>query len=290
MVQHSMTRNWRGAQRSRWARHEPQITHADKALLQQGARGEQQQALLLWLVSGREQRPHRVDPDRHAVKIVPADWASFPGWPKALGDQASVTWLSRGRVFEVAEQAYAAGEWLPLLVASYAWGQGRNGYGPHRLAKVLGANPDKVEGALQNSVAKLQTEGSVEAYKALRGTVTWLGPAFFTKFLYFAGRIAHPAKGPSPLILDGRVASSIRGIAEDVYSSADLPDPGGLAAWLWPNAGWSPYRYGVYLDWAQKVTRQVHAASAAWPARGDLLELALFDPKLDLATAAMGST
>jgi hypothetical protein len=290
MVQHAMTSNWRGAQRTRSAHHEPQVARADDALLQHGVSGAQQLALTQWLSSDRAQKRHGDDPDRHTIQIVPAAWAGLPGWPSELGKQTSATSLSRGRVFELAEQTYAAGEWLPLLVGAYAWGQGTNGYGPHRLAKILGANPDKVEVALQNAILKLQTEGSVEAYRALRGTVKWLGPAFFTKFLYFAGRVTPRATAPSPLILDGRVASSLRGIAEGVYANADLPDPGGLAAWLWPNAGWSPNRYGVYLDWAQKVTVQLHAASAAWPVRLDLLELALFDPKLDLTSAAMRST
>lgn len=44
--------------------------------------------------------------------------------------------ITRYDVFEVAQESHRSQTWIPLLNASYAWGQGRNGYGPTRLTKI----------------------------------------------------------------------------------------------------------------------------------------------------------
>jgi hypothetical protein len=74
----------------------------------------------------------------------------------------------------------------------------------------------------------LKADGAVAAYsRFLRGgesNVTWLGPAFFTKLLYFAGFDRTP--GPQPLILDRFVAKTLG----------------------WRTTGWTATDYGTYLD------------------------------------------
>lgn len=60
-----------------------------------------------------------------------------------------------------------------------------------------------------------------------------LGPAFFTKFLYFVG-YDHTAKGRRPLVLDQYVAKGLNDIQ-------------GLGL---PTTGWSSDQYAGYLDWA----------------------------------------
>jgi hypothetical protein len=63
--------------------------------------------------------------------------------------------------------------------------------------------------------------------------VDGLGPAFFTKFLYFVG-YDHTPEGPRPLILDQYVAKGLN----------DIRGHG------WRTTGWTADQYAAYLDWA----------------------------------------
>ena len=263
----------RGAKSARLIKH---IPAADEALLESVLEPAQKQALLDWLALPSVQERHGQDPDIHSISVVPANWSTLPGWKEtAIGTQGEPTQLSRGHIFGLAAHARTTHEWLPVLVSSYAWGQGTNGYGPHRLRKILGTQPQDVESALSSAVTTVESEGSAQGYRYLQGRVTGLGPAFFTKFLYFAGHALPTGHGLAPLILDARVATSMRAIAASVYKARGLPDD--LAAWLWSSGGWSPHRYETYLKWATQVTHAMHQQVTDWPDRPDLLELALFD-------------
>jgi len=119
----------------------------------------------------------------------------------------------------------------------------------------------------------------VAGYRSLASGchVTQLGPAFFTKFLYFAS--SDSTSGPRPLILDQRVAASMRQLASHVYEVPPVP-PEDMAAWLWPKNGWSAHRYGEYIHFAHQTSTQLHDLNNDWPDQADLLELALFDNAL----------
>ncbi|CAN5885576.1 hypothetical protein BH24ACT15_BH24ACT15_37830 [soil metagenome] len=125
----------------------------------------------------------------------------------------------------------------------------------------------------------LRDEGSTAAYAWLRGRCRGWGPAFFTKYLYFAGAAVTSA-GHAPAILDRRVARAIRPIAEAVATELGVPDARGLATWTWSDAGWTAYRYGVYLSWLETVTAQM-TQHAGWPHRTDAIEFALFNGALE---------
>ncbi|MFB7738481.1 hypothetical protein ACFC08_29675 [Streptomyces sp. NPDC056112] len=213
-------------------------------------------------------------PARRSLHPGPS-WGEIRPWPSALSDRAEpkLTTLSRAQVLAVARAGADASSWTETLVASCVWGQGDNGYGAYRLGEIL--RDSSVATVLGRAVAVLADDGAVAAYRRLRGAIRGLGPAFFTKFLYFVGGAIPDVPGPRPLILDQRIARVVRAYATQVGEEAGLEQPARLATWLWSAGGWTPHRYGVYLRWIHGATEHL-APSTHWPPIPDLLELALF--------------
>ncbi|MEV6474920.1 hypothetical protein [Streptomyces sp. NPDC051657] len=211
----------------------------------------------------------------HAVRYIPASWAGIQPWPSALVERVGgkPIALSRAQVLAVARTGAAASSWTETLIASYVWGQGVNGYGAHRLGKIL--RPAPVEEVLAQTVAVLAADGAVAGYRRLSGAIAGLGPAFFTKFLYFAGGAVADIPGPRPLILDQRIARVLRAYTTRLGEETGLEEPVELAAWLWSDGGWTPHRYDTYLRWTHRATEQM-AEATHWPLTPDLMELALF--------------
>ena len=245
-------------------------------------------ALGLWLAGSGAQ--YVTGAGGHAVEYVPAHWSGVEPWPVELPErtQTATARISRDQVVASTRRAAERSEWSEALIASYVWGQGRTGYGPHRLKEIL-AEPT-VDDALAMAGATLRQEGAVAAYRGLHGAVKGLGPAFFTKFLYFldqANRLdqvyfralaTEAPAAPRALILDQRVARVMRAHATRVGADMALASAPDVAAWIWSDSGWTSHRYGVYLGWIHAATGQLASAGAGWPgSRPDLLELALFD-------------
>ena len=91
---------------------------------------------------------------------------------------------------------------------------------------------------LRDAVITLVEGGPIPAYELLLegpGHVAGLGPAFFTKFLYFVGYDQSSSGQLRPLILDRYVA---RGLNK-------------LRGTSWSDAGWRPSTYADYLWWAR---------------------------------------
>ncbi|BBC36147.1 hypothetical protein SGFS_074410 [Streptomyces graminofaciens] len=214
----------------------------------------------------------------HAVDYVPAHWSGIEPWPDRLLDRshAQPVALSRTRVAEAVREATEHAEWSEALVAPYVWGQGRNGYGPHRLKEIL-AQPSTAD-ALNRAGIALRSEGAVAAYRALHGAVKGLGPAFFTKFLYFLDLATDAPHTPRALILDQRVARVMRDHASRVGTDIGLTSAPAVATWIWSDGGWTPHRYEVYLRWMTAAADQLASAGIGWPRSSpDLLELAVFN-------------
>ncbi len=76
------------------------------------------------------------------------------------------------------------------------------------------ANPDTVEKNLRLAASILTDEGAVAAYRSMlpggRAKTKFMGPAYFTKFLFFIGYQNPAVTGLRPLILDKRVATALR--------------------------------------------------------------------------------
>ena len=178
---------------------------------------------------------------------VPSGW-----WRRALDEDdrppqlrgdAATTLLTRQEVWELAADAKdsAAGA-RRLLWAAVAWGAG------HRLRlclkriEAVRLDRDGIGERLREAAA-LVGRDPVRAYELLhpprRNLVRHLGPAFGTKFLYFAGGglLEHPA-----LILDSRVATSLVR-----HGWTSLGTTGG-----WPSATYARYLERVHA-WSREL-------------------------------------
>ncbi|WP_173079140.1 8-oxoguanine DNA glycosylase OGG fold protein [Phytohabitans rumicis] len=130
-----------------------------------------------------------------------------------------------------------------LLWHALAWGTGTRPRHCRRRIRSVAADPAATLATLQRAAALAATDPEA-AYAQLhphrhRSRIRGLGPAFGTKFLYFAGggNPDHPC-----LILDARVATALR-----------------RRGWKTiPNGGWGPDTYARYCNlaanWATELT------------------------------------
>ncbi|MET8909175.1 hypothetical protein [Micromonospora sp. NPDC004551] len=193
------------------------------------------------------------------ITVRTALWrAALPpdAWPDGFPETGEV-W--RRDVFTVAE-AWHAGEASPrqLLSAVLMWGYGPIGYGPWRTLRSLegDSHGKRLAHALDGLRVPAPDEDALRtAYQRLRNPkesrLPRLGPAFFTKLLYFAG-YRRGAGGRQPLILDRIVRSR-------------LPAEAGVRR----ESGWVSEEWLAYLAWAAD---QAHRRGI----EPDEVEMALF--------------
>ncbi|TDC61557.1 hypothetical protein E1258_11070 [Micromonospora sp. KC207] len=228
--------------------------------------------------------------DQHRIPVDLTRWAQL-GEHLPVPPGAGPVPVSRRDVTEVARHCRENRVWLPLLAASFAWGWGRRGFGPTRLTWILHGNtrwpappPGEVERRLAHAVDVLDHESAWSAYRYLaeEDKVCGLGPAFFTKFLYFAGRAGD--RRPGALILDDRLAGRMRGFwlrrADETYAAQ-----GKSPHRLWRGSVWSPYRYHVYLAFLGRAAVQLAEDGEQWTP--ELVELLLFRSDPDATGAEL---
>ncbi len=252
-----------------------------RTLLPESARAD----LAAWWSANREQ--YRDGPGAHSIRYAPARWSSVSPWPVLLADRSRTgdAYVTRAEVVRSVEDALAREAWREALVATFVWGKGKSGSpkgaGPSVLAEEILQSP-VLDEALTSAVTELRTSGPVAAYELLdRASVKQLGPAFFTKFLYFVDQAAAETTGVRALILDRNIAGVLRARASAVGRELGLDPDESLAVRAWGDqrsGRWTSHRYGVYLAWMEAANRQLAAAGPGWPAWAgpDLLELALF--------------
>lgn len=175
------------------------------------------------------------------IRFNPARWKQLlpdpDFWPTQLdkclvGTHGRLV-VTRANVFDICRDMPDELAVIRGFVAACVWGAGTGAQSIHRRIKIFTANPGEVGPRLASALEIQQSEGPVAAYAALQGRLKlkFLGPAFFTKLLYFAG-YDNPTGDLRPLILDRFVAR-------------------GLQAG-WPTAGWSSTQYSEYLRHAHK--------------------------------------
>lgn len=200
---------------------------------------------------------------QHSVRITPGWWVDVlqeaeaneavvrPDGEDAEGSPT----LSRSRLFELAKQASSAqdDEAVPRLFWHIlAWGTGTGARNNRRRVRAVTARQAHVVDVLRDAMQLSRTEPA-DAYALFRPTrrnvVPWLGPAFFTKVLYFAGQGESSHKA---LILDDRVAGALR-------------DRCGWES-LRTGGGWPVSTYARYIDlldrWAADLAAPVERAVA----------------------------
>ncbi|MEV7071617.1 hypothetical protein [Streptomyces sp. NPDC093990] len=196
-----------------------------------------------------ERRSERID--GHTVPIA-GDWwnteitaAHLPGAPVTGPD---VTQLSRGDLFRDAANLDAGSEeeLLRFLWRVLAWGSGMKLRLNRKRIQAVADSPSSAVAALRHALHAAR-EDPAQAYEALRpggrNVIAYLGPAFSTKVLYFAGSGAldHPC-----VILDYRVAATLR----DTCKWDSLGKHG------WPTDTYA--RYCALLDrWAREESRRL---------------------------------
>lgn len=190
-----------------------------------------------------------------------------------------VPMLTRRALLEMAGRLTTSDDdsgWLEFLWHVLAWGSGRS---RRNNRKRIRSFADSASGADRVSLLRLAAQHARDgdaraAYSSLiqrrGGRIPALGPAFFTKFLYFAtanvsGEQASPADSRGCLILDARVARNLH-----AAGWATLPHRGQNFS-----ANWSTETYVSYCDllhlWATQQTEALGTVIAP-----DELERALF--------------
>jgi len=171
--------------------------------------------------------------------------------------------LNRVHLFQLGERAAESAEDARrLLWASLAWGTGRK----HRLnrarLRAVRRGEDELSESLRQA-AEVSRTSAVAAFRLMRpnrNLVKYLGPPFFTKFLYFAGggSPAHPC-----LILDSLVAQALR--QECGWSG------------LTGRYVWSADEYAAYCELLAWWALELSGDGSRGVVRPDQLEYALFD-------------
>jgi Putative 8-oxoguanine DNA glycosylase OGG-like protein len=211
----------------------------------------------------------------HSIK-VDLDWwnealrqRGLPGGPVTGLDEAGDTVASgrcaitRGHVFaQAASAAHNPDAALRLLWHAVAWGSGMKYRQSHKRMDSIAADVDTLGEAL-TAAARLSLAEPVEAYRCLypngRSLIAYVGPAFFTKYLYFAG--AGESRHPC-VILDSRVAAALVRIG---WTS------------LHTEGGWPASTYARYLDLLGRWSSELGSGRQGGPPRLDLLERCLFN-------------
>ncbi len=205
----------------------------------------------------------------HAVSVDSDRWErvlTSRGLPLAQGKLAGTGHISvtRKEVFDFGDRIPTVENAFQLFYYSLAWGLGTRAPRLHQRLDGLAANQEKA-GQLLVSAWTLVQEGAPirEAYGTLAtdrgaGRIPWFGPAFSTKFLYFAqGNTINPRH----VILDQVVSRNLR---RDAWPQA-------------PTAGWWPETYerycGLLERWADQASERLDDSR---PIRADEIELTLF--------------
>jgi hypothetical protein len=207
-------------------------------------------------------------PDREDVlgQAIPFDrtrWLPLlPGpdwWPGELDDCPTVAGrprVDRSTVFGISRRSDTTGGRRHLLTTALVWGTGTKAQSVARRARIFAETSARdIDARLEAVLGVLREEGAIAAYYAFNNghRMRFLGPAFFTKVLYFAGH-EQCVGAWRPLILDSVVARALR--------AAETGDK-------WPGGGWTTPCYSRYLSLAHDHARQAGVLP-------DQIEAALF--------------
>lgn len=173
--------------------------------------------------------------------------------------------IRRSDLFALSDAADADDEsLLSFLWHVLAWGTGTSARNNRRR---IGSCREHVE-TLRHAFAAARHGEPREAYESLirRGgaVVPWFGPAFFTKFLYFASESAEPRS----LILDARVACSLYRLGWNMAPTYPTPTF---------SYNWYTDTYASYCELLRDWSNQANGKAEAHHLTPDMFERALFD-------------
>lgn len=153
-----------------------------------------------------------------AATLTSLSWADEPGGSVPLHESwhteerlpehvRRTLRIGRGDLARITAECRASEEWVPLLIATSAWGLGESGFGLWRTKRVAAIGDAEVR--LQAAVATLDADGPVAAYYHLNndGYLHGWGPALFTRFL--------ACLDPRALTLDVSQAAALNHLVPD---------------------------------------------------------------------------
>ncbi|MFF2678048.1 hypothetical protein ACFVRT_15865 [Arthrobacter koreensis] len=207
----------------------------------------------------------------HSIKVDGDRWQKaladrgLPALEGALADPG-LTLVSRGDVFELGAREITAGNAFQLLYYSLAWGLGRRGRKFNQRIDGLAEDQQRATELLVDAwTAVRRNDPPEDVYSILttpkgKARIPQFGPAFSTKFLYFA---QGPDVPPRYVILDKVVATKLH----EAWPGA-------------PKAGWYPDTYERYCSfmsrWADLATEGLNGERNV---RADEIEYAVFHRK-----------
>lgn len=208
----------------------------------------------------------------HSVSVDGARWRreitsrELPPIAGKLSEEDRTT-LTRREVFEIGDLEQTPENAFQLLYYSLAWGLGMRASRLSTRLDHLASSSEEASKLLVEAWTSVRTSSSTSvAYRTLTtdkgaGRIPQLGPAFATKFLYFA---QGPTSEPRHLILDEVVATNLQ---RDAW-----PDS--------PPAAWWPETYERYCSllarWAVEASEDPQVGRTV---RADEIEMALFTRK-----------
>lgn len=162
-------------------------------------------------------------------------WPSTLPTPRVL-DGPTDARVTRQSLLDSVADVRTGADAVDFYVRVCSWGAGTKAQRVARCVRPL-HQPGAVESLLETH--KMVRSGDVVGtYAAMwRGgeyRIKYLGPAFFTKWLYFSAYRDWDSMSLAPLILDARVANALG----------------------WRPYGWSAHDYATYLERAEDLRRQ----------------------------------
>ncbi|MCH8559660.1 8-oxoguanine DNA glycosylase OGG fold protein [Nesterenkonia sp. DZ6] len=205
----------------------------------------------------------------HAEPVDGSRWRkalSQRGLPTIEGKlaESDQTTLTRREVFELGEREISVENAFQLLYYSLAWGLGSKGSWMTRRLDDLATQTENAADLLPAAwVSVRDGQSPISSYRVLTtergaGKIKGLGPAFATKFLYFA---EGSTNDPRHLIIDKVVSANLK---RDAWPTAPL-------------AAWYPDSYERYCklleSWAAQASNTLDPSRSV---RQDEVEMALF--------------
>lgn len=208
------------------------------------------------LINWLEDRSRQQSVIDHAVGVG-LDWwndghRGLPGLPVVAEGHTTGEWrLSRGEIFALADDAMddeSGTAVLRLLWHALAWGTGPQQRGNTKRVSAVTADLPRTQSLLRDAAVESRSD-PIAAFRLLRpgsrNAISYLGPNFATKYLYFAGggNPEHPC-----VIVDARVRATL-------YRSTKKTDPR-----FAPLSQYSAAHYQAALEVMQAWASQAYTA------------------------------
>jgi hypothetical protein len=163
-----------------------------------------------WVLSGC--------PEQNSIDWNLEPWVNeFPEYEVFLNNlyMGNLGFLNRDIVKNTVQEECENSRYIEGFLAVMIWGYASDPRGPHRTKQVV--SQEKAFTSIETAYTSLLNDDVKSAYEALvTNGPKYLGPAFATKYLYFASQ---ESVTPTPLILDSQVAEGLARWGNNLFNS-----------------------------------------------------------------------